>query len=127
MQTLPPSMDHKWKKWLILYAKQPMQNHRGTNSQQLVLLTTRVSFLISLGRGVTNCNKLQRLKQQELPVDFTFQPKSGNAAFILSFSPVAETICETLSERCNRLSYQDHQRREYLHQKISVCHILPLC
>jgi hypothetical protein len=29
IQTLPPSMHHKWKKLSIFYANEPVENHKG--------------------------------------------------------------------------------------------------
>lgn len=68
----------------------------------------------------------QRLKQQELPSEFTFQPERGNANFILSCSPLFR-IDENISDRCERLSNSDNQRRLCIQQQITVRSCPPAC
>lgn len=65
--------------------------------------------------------RLQRMKDQEIPPDFTFKPKSGNADFILGNSPRVDSSDETTAQRWERLSHGDNQRRLCIRQQIAVC------
>lgn len=89
--------------WILL-------KHVDTPSDMVLLILLSFSSLF-------RCH--QRLKQQELPSEFTFQPERGNANFILSCSPLFR-IDENISDMCERLSNSDNQRRLCIQQQITV-------
>ncbi|XP_073388442.1 uncharacterized protein [Physcomitrium patens] len=75
-------------------------------------------FLTRQQQFLDRIEQRKRMKQQELPPDFTFQPMRGTADLVLSCSPLFKTN-ENLPEMCERLSNADNQRRLLTQQKIT--------